>query len=138
MTTDELRNRFLSEIDRRGINDKYIDGIEERELLQIGVQHGFTLEQARTFLVEACRERGYVIEAQVVQRIRDSLRRQDGIDRRDFERLVRETLPAVAGTTRTENDLRRLVLTTLDDGGARIRRGWFSDWYARAKREVGA
>ena len=80
-----------------------------------------------------CRERGYVIEAAVVQRIRESLRQRGSINRGGFEEIVNETRPAIAGTTRNESDLRRLVLTTLDDSAARIRRGWFNDWYAKMK-----
>src|SRR5258708_4316262 len=99
MTSEELRQRFVNEIEKRAVEDKYIDGLEERELLQIGVQHGYTTEQARGFLVEVGRERGYVIEGAVVQRIRESLGQRARMDRREFELLVRETRPAVAGTT---------------------------------------
>lgn len=138
MTTEELQQRFLREIDARGVDDKYIDGLEERELLQIGLQHGYTTDQARSFLVSACKERGYVIEAAVVQSIRESLRqrlRPCGLDRRGFDTIVDDTRPALAGTTRSEVDLRRLVVTTIDDSAPRIRRGWFTDWFAKVKRE---
>ena len=137
MTTDELQTRFLAEIEARGRDDKYIDGLEERELLQIALQHGYPTEQARRFLVEACETRGYVIEAAVVQRVRASLRQHGRVSRRGFERIVNEVRPILAGTTRSEADLRRLVLTTLDDSATRIRKGWFGNWYQRAKREVG-
>jgi len=138
MTTDELRGRFIAEIEARGRDDKYIDGLEERELLQIAVQHGFSTDEARRFLVEVCQSRGYVIEAAVVQRIRDSLRQFGCVSRRGFERIVNDVRPSVMGTTRSDADLRRLVATTLDDSAVRIRTGWFGDWFARLKREVGA
>jgi hypothetical protein len=137
MTAEELQQRFVAEIEKRAVDDKYIDGLEERELLQIGLQHGYSTEQARSFLVAVCAQRGYVIEAAVVQRIRESLRRRERINRQSFEDIVNETRPAIAGTTRNDSDLRRLVVTTLDDSAARIRRGWFSDWYARLKRDLG-
>ncbi len=138
MTATELRDRFTAEIEARGRDDRYIDGLEERELLQIALQHGYTTEQARQYLVEVCVARGYVIEASVVQRIRSSLRSRGRISRRGFEAIVQEARPALAGTTRNDMDLRRLVVTTLDDSAARIRRGWFGNWFARIKREVGA
>lgn len=136
MTSDELQQRFIAEIEKRGVEDKYIDGLEERELMQIGLQHGYSSEQARSFLINICKEKGYVIEAAVVQRIRESLRRHGSVSRRGFDEIVNETRPVIAGTTRNERDLRKLVLNTLDDSAARIRRGWFSDWYARLKRDL--
>lgn len=139
MTSEELQQRFMNEIERRGVDDKYIDGIEERELLQIGLQHGFTTDQARSFLVTACQERGYVIEAAVVQKIRESLRQRiapRGLDRHGFENVLSDTRPTLAGTTRSDHDLRRLVVTTIDDASPRIRRGWFTDWFAKVKRET--
>jgi hypothetical protein len=137
MTSEELQQRFIAEIEKRAVDDKYIDGLEERELLQIGLQHGYSTEQVRNLLVSVCGQRGYVIEAAVVQRIRESLRRRECINHSGFEEIVNETRPALAGTTRNESDLRRLVLATLDDSAARIRRGWFHDWYARLKRDLG-
>ena len=142
MSPDELQARFLSEIEKRAVDDKYIDGIEERELLQIAIQHGFGTEWARTFLADVCRRKGYVIEASVVQLIRDRVRaaaRADGtIDRTGFEQVVEDARRAVAGTTRTDRDVRALVVTTLEDAGpARVRAGFFTNWYARMKKELG-
>jgi hypothetical protein len=141
MTPDELRTRFLEEIDRRGRDDKYIDGVEERELLQIAVQHGFATDAARQFLTATCQERGYVIEAAVVARIRDKLRSAgaDGwLRRAGFEGVVADALSAVSGTTRTDRDVRRLVVTTMEDAGTpRARREWLRDWFRRVKKEVG-
>jgi hypothetical protein len=65
--------------------------------------------------------------------------RPDGkIDRDGFERVVAVAREAVSGTTRTERDVRRLVVTTMEDAGStRVKAGMFSNWYARIKREVG-
>jgi|SRR5579883_2466675 len=142
MSPDELQQRFLSEIEKRAVDDKYIDGIEERELLQIAIQHGFGTEWARTTLADVCRQRGYVIEASVVRLIREKIRaatRSDGtIDRGGFERVVADAVSAVSGTTRTDRDVRRLVVTTMEDAGStRVKAGVFSNWYARMKKELG-
>jgi hypothetical protein len=142
MSPDQLHERFLTEIEKRAVDDKYIDGIEERELLQIAIQHGFGTDWARTFLADVCKRKGYVIEASVVQLIRDKLKaatRADGtIDRAGFERVVTDAAGAVSGTTRTNRDVRALVVTTLEDTGSpRVKRGWLTNWYARLKRELG-
>jgi hypothetical protein len=142
MSPDELPQRFLAEIDKRAADDRYIDGLEERELLQIAIQHGFGPDWARQVLTDACRERGYVVEAAVVRLIRDRLKAAvdagGRLTRGRFERVVGDALGAVRGTARTDADVRRLVVTTMEDAGLnRIKRGWFGDWYGRLKRELG-
>ncbi|CAN5532135.1 hypothetical protein BH11PLA2_BH11PLA2_39210 [soil metagenome] len=142
MTPDELQARFTAEIEKRAVFDRYIDGQEERELMQIGIQHGYDTQAARDFLVEVCTQRGYIIEAAVVTRIREQLRtavRGDGLlDRQGYERVVKDARDAVNGTTRTESDVRRLVLITLNDAGSpQVKTGWFGNWFAKAKRHVG-
>ena len=139
MSPDELRERFLGEIDRRGTDDRYIDGIEERELLQIAVQHGYAADAARALLTDACRARGYVVEAAVVALVRERLRLLQGrINQAAFEHIVGDAALATRTTTRTDRDVRRLVLTTMgDDGNLSVKRGLFRDWYARQRREAG-
>jgi hypothetical protein len=142
MTGHELQSRFLDEIDQRGRADKYIDGLEERELMQIGIQHGFDTQAARGFLVQACESRGYVIEAAIVGRIRTALRQEAGRDgrlsRRGYERVVAAIRRELVSTTRSETEIRRLVLTTLlDDGKPTPRPGWLGPWIDRARRHAG-
>jgi hypothetical protein len=142
MSPDELQQRFLAEIEKRAVDDKYIDGIEERELLQIAIQHGFGTDWARTFLAEVCRQKGYVIEGSVVQLIRDRLRaatRADGkIDRAGYEGVVADARRAVSGTAKSDRDVRLLVVTTMEDTGAtKVKAGWLWNWYARQKRNLG-
>lgn len=142
MSPEELHARYTREIENRGRDDKYIDGVEERELMQIAIQHGFSAERARSLLVEVCRQRGYVIEATVVQLIRDQLaaagRSNHAIDRTAFDTVVQYAVAQVRGTTRTEHDVRKLVMATMDDGGfVRARKWWAGDWYSRMKRDLG-
>jgi hypothetical protein len=142
MLTDDLRRRFLAEIDKRAVDDKYIDAIEERELLQIAIQHGFGIDMARSELIEACREKGYVIESSVIQLIRDRLQvvaRNDGtLDRTGFESVVAYVRENMTGANISEREVRRLVVTTLeDDNTIRARKGFFTNWYARVKKELG-
>jgi hypothetical protein len=142
MSPEELHSRYVAEIEKRGFDDRYIDGVEERELMQIAIQHGFPLERARGFLADVCREKGYVIEATVVQQIRDLLTAHAAgkgtVERAGFETVVRTALGLVSGTTRGERDVRKLVVTTMDDNGiSRAKKWWTRDWYSRMKRDLG-
>jgi hypothetical protein len=137
MTADELHERFLAELDRRGADDNYIDGVEERELLQIAVQHGFAAEAGRKYLFDAARGRGYVVEAAVLRAVADELRQSAPLNRGGYERCVATAKAAVAGTTRTDRDVRRLVVAAVDDTATPVRRGWFGDWWRRERRAIG-
>ena len=142
LTPDELKARFLREIDRRGGTDRYIDTDEERELLQIALAYGFDTTRGRSFLADACRSRGYVVERDLRDRLREQLAGLTAgghpLTRSDYERLVKETVAAVAGTPRTEQDVRRLVLTVIEDSpGVRVKTGWLKDWHASQRRRAG-
>jgi hypothetical protein len=135
MTAEQLHARYLTEIEKRGRDDKYIDGTEERELMQIAIQHGFAPERAREFLTEVCRQK-------VVQAIREKLQShtQSGglLARSSFESVVREATSQVSGTTRTDRDIRRLVVATIEDVGLKCQKTWgLLDWYASAKTKLG-
>lgn len=142
LTPDELKDRFLREIDRRGQTDRYIDTDEERELLQIALAYGFDAARGRSLLTDACRSRGYLVERDLRDRLRDRLTELtvagQRLTRADFEQLVTETTTSLAGAARTDQDVRRLVLTAIEDtAGVRVKPGWFKDWFASQKRRVG-
>lgn len=142
MTAEELHDRYVAEIDKRGGSDKYIDGVEERELMQIAIQHGFPPERARAVVVDVCKEKGYVIEASLVQAIRERLKsvsRADGtIDRIDFEGVVHETTNRLEKTTRSIQEARQLVLNTMEDAGYRTAQSWWqSSWIRDLRNRIG-
>ena len=100
------------------------------------------LARGRGLLADACRGKGYVVERD----LRDKLREQltglmaggHRLTRADYEGLVTETVAAVAGTPRTEQDARRLILTVIEDTpGVRVKAGWFKDWHTSQRRRAG-
>jgi uncharacterized protein YqeY len=142
MTAEQLHTRYVTEIDKRGRDDKYIDGVEERELMQIAIQHGFAPERARAFLTDVCQEKGYIIEAAVVRQIREKLQShsQSGqhLEQSAFETIVRDAKQLVATTTRSDQEVRKLVVNTIDDCGLKCRKKWgLIDWYAKTKQQLG-
>ncbi len=142
MSPEELHERFAIEIDQRALDDKYIDGMEERELLQIAIQHGFATDWARGNLAKICAERGYIIEAAVEKfllvKLREQLAGEGRLTQAAFEKVVAEGIDAVRGTTRTAHDVRKLIVTAMEDHGLnRVRSGFFNNWYLRLKRDMG-
>ena len=141
MTPEEIKKRFVNEIKLRGYDDRYIDRDEEREILQIAIQLGVTIDSARGALAQVCEAEGYVLETAVLRLVREQIEAaaaNDGrIDQREFE-LVFANAKAAVGGKRTDRQVKTLLVQVMEDtGNNRVRRGWFTNWYAALKKELG-
>ena len=138
---DEVKKRLLNEVKLRGYDDKYIDRNEEREILQIALQLGAGVDVARAVLVQACEDQGYVVESAVLKQVKDQIETAAGtdgrIDRQEFELIVGNAKRAVQGK-KTDREVKKLVVTVMEDtGNNKVKTGWFSDWYAVLKKDLG-
>ncbi len=141
MTADEIKKRFVNEIRLRGYDDKYIDRNEEREILQIAIQLGMNVDTARGALAEVCGAEGYVLETAVLKTVRERIEAAaaaDGrIDEEEFGRVVAAAKAVVQGK-KTDRQVKTLIVQVMEDtGNNRVRTGWFRNWYAALKRELG-
>lgn len=141
MSPDEIRARFVDEIKLRAYDDRYIDKNEEREILQVAIQHGIGIEPARGLLAEVCEREGYVLESALLRLIKDQALAAAGpagkLDQSAFQQIVQSAKAAAQGR-RTERDLKKMVITVMDDNALdRAKAGWFGDWYAALKRDLG-
>ena len=141
MSLDDIQSRFIDEIRLRAYDDRYIDKNEEREILQIAIQQGIGIDAARTALAQACEHHGYVLESVIFRLIKDqaqALAGADGkIDQGEFERILALARQAAQGR-KSDRDLKKMVVTVMEDTGLeRKKAGWFTDWYASLKKELG-
>src|SRR5262245_38996938 len=140
MTLDEVKKRFVEEVKLRAYDDKYIDRNEEREILQIALQAGITVDSARSALAQVCESNGYVLEAQVMSRIKDLIEIQaanDGkIDEKEFNDALALCKKATQGK-KTDIQCKKMVIGVIDDNAFKVKTGLFSNWFNRVKKEVG-
>jgi hypothetical protein len=137
MTEDEIKKRFVSEIELRGYDDKYIDRNEEREILQIAIQLGVSIDNARLALAQVCEEKGYIIESAIARQIRSEVDSAKRVDRREFDAIFESTRKAVQGK-KNDREIKRMIVTVMEDAGSnRVKTGWFRNWYAIMKRDLG-
>ena len=140
MTLDEIKKEFVEQVKLRGYDDKYIDRTEEREILQIALQHGISVDSARAALAQVCEAQDYVLESKVITQLKDILdtsANNDGkIDEKEFNDAV---LNCKKWTKGKKNDVqcKKMVIELIDDAAFKTSKGWFSDWYHRTKKEVG-
>jgi hypothetical protein len=139
MSLDEVKRRFVEEIKLRAFDDKYIDRNEEREILQIALQLGTTIDSARAALHQCCETQGYVVESAVMNKIKEIVEQfasNDGkIDEKEFNDAVAICKKACQGK---KNDLqcKRMVIDVVEDNSYKVKTGMFSNWYARTKKDV--
>jgi hypothetical protein len=140
MDLDSVKKRFVEEVKLRAYDDKYIDKDEEREILQIAIQQGVGVDPARAALAQVCEANGYVLESKVLSEIKDLIETfasNDGkIDEKEFNDCVTQLKKRCQGK---KNDLqcKRMVIQIIDDNAYKTSKGWFSNWYTNAKKEVG-
>jgi len=142
MSIDDIKKRFVDEVKLRAYDDRYIDRIEEREILQIAIQLGVSIDSARPALLQVCDEQGFVVESRVIKLIKDRLQSAAGadgeVDRPLFEAAVAAAKTAVDGK-KNDREVKRMVLRVMEEtGNNKVKTGWFSrNWYASLKRELG-
>jgi hypothetical protein len=141
MSPGDLEKRITNEIKARGYDDSYIDRTEQREIIQIAIELGGTLEEALAALTHVCGECNYVLESRLVKEIEEEIARAAGrsgaIDRKGFEAVFARAKQAVGGK-KNDREVKRLVVRVLDESGSKVKGGWFRNWYADLKRELGA
>ena len=140
MNLDEVKKQFVEQVKLRAYDDKYIDKNEEREILQIALQSGVTVDSARAALAQVCEAQDYVLESRVIAQLKDILdtsASNDGsIDEKEFNDAI---LNCKKWTKNKKNDVqcKKMVIELIDDASFKTSKGWFSNWYANVKKEVG-
>lgn len=141
MSLDEIKKRFVNEIKLRAYDDKYVDRDEEREILQIAVQLGVGVDSARQALAQVCEQSQYVLESAVLKLIKTQIEAAMGddgkVDQKEFEMVYQSAALAVQGK-KSERQVKTMIVQVMEDtGNNKVKKGWFSDWYAALKKDLG-
>ena len=141
MSVEEIKKRFVNEIKLRAYDDKYIDKNEEREILQIAIQLGVNIDSARGALVQVCDEQGYIVESVILKMMKDQVETASGndgkVDQKEFELILGNVTKAMQGK-KNERQIKTMIVQVMEDtGNNKIKTGWFSDWYATMKKDLG-
>jgi hypothetical protein len=140
MNLDEVKKQFVEQVKLRAYDDKYIDKNEEREILQLAIQQGVTVDSARSALAQVCETNGYVIESRALVQVKDLVETfagNDGhIDQKEFNDAV-TTLKKACQGKRNDNQCKRMVIEIIEDNSYKVKEGIFNHWYRNVKKEVG-
>ena len=139
MSPDEIKTRIVEEIKARAYDDKYIDRNEEREIVRLAIELGVTVESALAALNQVCDEYDYLLESRVTRQIAERLATAgDGkMDRREFDAVFGDAKRVVVGK-KTDREVKRMVVSVMEaTGHNRVKTGWFNNWYAALKKDLG-
>ena len=141
MAVEEIKKRFVSEIKLRAYDDKYVDKNEEREILQIAIQLGVSIDSARGALAQVCEEHSYVLESTLLKAIKDQVETAAGndgkVDQKEFDLIFQNARRLVSGK-KNDREVKKMIVTVMEDtGNNKVKTGWFSDWYTALKKDLG-
>ena len=140
MSLEDVKRRFVEEVKLRAYDDKYIDKNEEREILQIALQHGVTVDSARAALAQVCESNGYVLESSALKAVKEMIDIQAGNDGKIDEKEFNDAVALCKKKTQgKKNDVqcKKMVIQVIDDNAYKVKTGLFSNWFNRVKKEVG-
>jgi hypothetical protein len=140
MSLEDVKKRFVEEVKLRAYDDKYIDKNEEREILQIAIQQGISVDSARAALGQVCDAQGYVVETRVLSEIKDLLdtfASNDGVvSEKEFNDSVTQLKKRCQGK-RNDQQCKKMVIEIIEDNSYKVKEGMFNHWYGKVKKEVG-
>jgi hypothetical protein len=140
VSLDDVKRRFVEEIKLRAYDDKYIDKNEEREILQIAIQQGVSVDSARAALAQVCESHSFVLESKVLNEVKDLIETfasNDGkVDEKEFNDAVAQLKKRCQGK-RNDVQCKKMVIEIMEDNSYKVKTGLFSNWYARVKKDVG-
>lgn len=141
MAMEDIKKRFVDEIKLRAYDDKYVDKGEEREILQVAIQQGISIDSARAALAQVCEHNGYILESSILKEIKDQVETAAGndgkVDEKEFSLIFQNTKRKIQGK-KNDIQLKRMIVEIMEDSGLnKVKTGWFSNWYTTMKKEIG-
>ncbi len=138
--SDDVKKRFVEEIKLRGYDDKYVDRKEEKEILQMAVKDGVSLESARAGLLQVCEASDYVLESHVLaqaEQVLQTFAENDGkVDEKEYKDAVTLVKKHTKGK-KTDKECKRFVLQIMEDRSYSAKTGWFSNWLKNERSSAG-
>src|ERR1700694_1174449 len=118
MSLDDVKRQFVEQVKLRAYDDKYIDRNEEREILQLALQQGVTVDSARSALAQVCENNGYVLESAVLNKVNELVEQfatNDGkIDQKEFSDALAICKKGVQGK-KNDREVKKMVIQMIED-----------------------
>lgn len=136
MDSEAIKKRFVEEIKLRAYDDQYIDISEEKNILQIAVKKGVSIDSAIQTLRQVCQNNNYIIESVLNEKGKEILAQfaeNDGvIDKKEFFDAVGMLSRASKGKLSDIACQKKAKQITLDNAW-RVKEGMLSGgkWFSK-------
>src|SRR5439155_25156135 len=99
-----------------------------------------SVDSARSTLAHVCDDHGYLLESEILKAIKAQVENSIAsgkIDRHGFDRIFQFAKAKIQGK-KNDTQVKRLIVQVMEDSGLnKVKTGWFSNWYATMKKEIG-
>ncbi len=116
--SDSIKSQFIEFIKLQGFDDKFIDRVEEKRILEVGVKNGISVEESLAILKEVAEEKGLVVERNAEEQtsafLQNALDNDGLINKKEFEEAVSLFRSATKGKIRDPDIKQRLKQMMLD------------------------
>lgn len=89
---EDIQWKFGEHIKLRGFDDQYIDRLEEKEILQTGIEMGLSFEQAYQQLKQISNHLEYILESELILKIEELitkfLARHKSVNQKQFNDIA--------------------------------------------------
>lgn len=135
MDLEGVKKRFIEEVKLRAYDDKYIDRAEEKEILQIAIKEGISVDSAISALRQVCENNGYVLESVLDEKAKEMLAQfaaNDGsVDKKEFMDAVAVVAKAAQGKL-SDSKCQKKVKQIVQANEWKVKEGMFSGgkWFS--------
>ena len=141
MNLDDVKKRFVDEVKLRALRRQvHRPPARSARSCRSPCNRASASTRPVGALAQVCEAQDYVLESKVLDQLKDILDTSAGndgrIDEKEFNDAV---LNCKKWTKGKKNDVqcKKMVIEMIDETAYKTSQGWFSNWYANVKREIG-
>ena len=133
--SDAARKQLVDYIMLKVYDDQYIDRQEERQILEMGIKKGLTVDEGLSLIQQLASEKGFVIEREAEEKAQEVLEQfatNDGVvDQKEFQNALSLFKKLTKGK-RPEPELKRRLKSMMQENNWKAKEGglfgkkWFS------------
>jgi hypothetical protein len=134
--SDTVRKQLVDYIMLQVYDDQYIDRQEERQILELGIKKGLTVDEGLSLIQQLASEKGIVIEREAEEKAKEVLQQfatNDGVvDKKEFENTL-SLFKKVSKGKIPEPELKRRLKSMMQENDWKAKEGglfgkkWFSE-----------
>lgn len=134
--SDSIRKQLVDYIMLQVYDDQYIDRQEEREILEMGIKQGITVDEGLSLIQQLASEKGFVIEREAEENAQEVLRQfatNDGVvDKKEFQNAL-SLFKKASKSKIPEPELKRRLKSMMQENDWKAKEGglfgkkWFSE-----------